>query len=207
MSRHIIEDKADGTIRIRSIGDKTSNPDLGMFKIRPEYSPEDVTRLKKVNAAHKWIIDIEKTRELEATGKNVEAFEGKYITDDEWEEFIRRENVPDGLPSDVVDSSAFPKDITFKRAWKRTGVTIKVDMPMARAIHMDRIREVRNEELQKTDFLYIKEMEKGPVTEALKSKREALRDIPQTFDLEIHQTPDSLKNAWPNGLPKKKESI
>lgn len=116
-------------------------------------------------------------------------------------EEILAKSIPDGADFSVVQVDEIPSDRTFRDAWIKNIDKIQVDMPKARVIHMDRIRRVRDRELKETDVLVTREMEAGGVTAGLKAKRQELRNIPQTFNLDIHQTPESLKNAWPNGLP------
>ena len=77
-------------------------------------------------------------------------------------------------------------------------------MPKARTIHMDRIRVVRNAELVKLDVAFIQAIETGDAAqqELIAGLKQALRDIPQTFDLSTFRTPNTLKKAWPQGLPR-----
>ena len=78
----------------------------------------------------------------------------------------------------------------------------KINMDKARGIHMDRIREVRNAELAKKDIEYMKALEADDGRAAtVAAEKKALRDIPQTFDLTT-DTPEELKEKWPEGLPK-----
>ena len=79
---------------------------------------------------------------------------------------------------------------------------IVINMPKARGIHMDKIREVRNKELAKKDIEFMKALEADDGSHtAIATEKQALRDIPQTFDLTT-DTVDELKNKWPEGLPK-----
>ena len=76
-------------------------------------------------------------------------------------------------------------------------------MEKARGIQMDKIREMRNKELAALDITFMRAVEDGD-TDAqatIKSKKQELRDIPQTFDLTT-DTPEQLKEKWPEGLPK-----
>ena len=77
-----------------------------------------------------------------------------------------------------------------------------VNMAKARGIQMDKIRQMRNKELAKKDIEYMKALEAddGSST-AIAAEKQALRDIPQTFDLTT-DTPEELKEKWPEGLPK-----
>ena len=79
---------------------------------------------------------------------------------------------------------------------------IVVNMSKARGIQMDKIREVRNKELAKKDIEFMKALEADDGSHtAIATEKQALRDIPQTFDLTT-DTADELKQKWPEGLPK-----
>ena len=100
------------------------------------------------------------------------------------------------LPDAVVG------DRYFRDAVEDTGTSIQVNMPKARVIHMDRIRTVRNAELEKLDGSEQVAIRSGDTLEvdrirALKTK---LADIPQTFDLTLAVTPEELKALWPAEL-------
>ena len=89
-------------------------------------------------------------------------------------------------------------------AWEMdTDGTPKVNMAKARGVQMDKIRVVRDKELVKEDLNMLKALEDGNTSAqaTVKSKKQELRDIPQTFDLTT-DTPEELKNKWPEGLPK-----
>ena len=79
---------------------------------------------------------------------------------------------------------------------------VVINMPKARGIQMDKIREVRNKELVKKDIEFMKALEAddGSST-AIAVEKQTLRDIPQTFDLTT-DIPEELKEKWPEGLPK-----
>ena len=81
---------------------------------------------------------------------------------------------------------------------------VNVDMTKARAIHLEEIRRVRNEELVKEDGPFMRAVEDGD-TDAqatIKTKKQTLRDIPATFDITTDvDTPEKLKAKWPTELP------
>ena len=79
---------------------------------------------------------------------------------------------------------------------------VVVNMAKARGIQMDKIREVRNKELAALDIPFMKALEDGDTDSqaTIKTKKQILRDIPQTFDLTT-DTPEELKNKWPDSLP------
>lgn len=81
---------------------------------------------------------------------------------------------------------------------------INVNMTKARAIHMEEIRRVRNDELAKEDINLMIANESGTSSEqdAVKAKKQTLRDIPATFDITTDvDTPEKLKAKWPSELP------
>jgi len=80
---------------------------------------------------------------------------------------------------------------------------INVNMTKARAIHLEEIRKARNLELAKEDVNMMIANESGTSSEqdAVKAKKQTLRDLPATFDLESYGDPESLKAAWPAELP------
>jgi len=80
---------------------------------------------------------------------------------------------------------------------------ISVNMTKARAIHMDKIRTVRNKQLADLDVPFMRAVETGDASELARiaSEKQVLRDIPQTLDLTT-DTPEQLKELWPEGLPK-----
>lgn len=117
-------------------------------------------------------------------------------------EEIAEKDVPPGKPYQIVEDSVVPSDRTFRNAWEKDDVAIKVNMDKAKIIHMDRIREVRDKELKFLDIniLLLEDMEQ-PVVDQRK-RRQTLRDLPATFDLTKATTPDELKTLWPADLPK-----
>lgn len=128
--------------------------------------------------------------------------------DDDFVAWVASRVVPAGVSFRVVptsEASVIPFDKTFRNAWEDTGVIVQVNMPKGRLIHMDRIRNVRDAELEKESgsrFRQPPEIEEL-FTPARKARLRELRDIPQTFDLEPFATPEELKAAWPTELPSK----
>ena len=81
---------------------------------------------------------------------------------------------------------------------------INVNMTKARAIHLAKIRKVRNEELVKEDVTFMRavEAEDTDAQATIKAKKQALRDLPATFDITTDvDTPEKLKAKWPTELP------
>ena len=81
---------------------------------------------------------------------------------------------------------------------------VNVDMTKARAIHLAEIRKVRNKELAKEAINMMIANESGISSEqdAVKAKKQTLRDLPATFDITTDvDTPEKLKAKWPSELP------
>jgi len=79
---------------------------------------------------------------------------------------------------------------------------IVINMAKARGIQMGKIRTVRNAELAKKDIEFMKALEADDGShKAIATEKQALWDIPQTFDLTTN-TAEELKEKWPEGLPK-----
>lgn len=102
----------------------------------------------------------------------------------------------------VVEGDPRPSSRAFRNAWKWDGAAIKVNMPAARGIHMDRIREIRNARLDALDkdWSRAKGQKKEAEADAVEAKRQKLRDIPQTLDLTTAATPEALGALWPAEL-------
>lgn len=86
----------------------------------------------------------------------------------------------------------------------RFALGFRVDKAKTEAIHMDHIRVARNAELAKQDVVFMRAVEAGDTAEQTRvaALKQTLRDIPQTFDLTVHATPEDLKAAWPVELPR-----
>ena len=110
-------------------------------------------------------------------------------------EDYRKEITPEGSESRITDESNLVSDRYFRAAWTddKEGEQTDIDMPKARDIHMGKIRRARNTRLTELDKRIY-----GPEKD---QERQALRDLPQTFDLSIAITPEELKAMWPDVLP------
>jgi len=94
-------------------------------------------------------------------------------------------------------------DRYFRDALEDDGVGVVVNMDKARAVHLGRIRAIRNEELVKESgakYRQPPEIE-GLFTPERQVLLQALRDIPTTLDLAV-ATPEQLKAVWPTEFPR-----
>ena len=103
----------------------------------------------------------------------------------------------------IIPVEEFPADQTFRDAWEWQGGAISVNMPRARIVHMAAIRVSRDAELAKLDITFMRAIETGDTAaqSTIGTEKQALRDIPQTFDLSGAATPEALDALWPAELP------
>ena len=126
------------------------------------------------------------------------------------DELVRR-HVPPGTSHMVMTKTSFKTavgDRTFREAWEcdndATPALVRVNMPKARGIHMNKIRVVRDAELGKKDVTFMRAVEAGDTSSqsTIATEKQTLRDIPQTFDLTTdNDTPVELQARWPSELP------
>ena len=104
--------------------------------------------------------------------------------------------LPDGTPF----RPGAPKK--FYGAWRHAGAgRIEIAMPEARKIRMRQLRAERNERLRAADGPTTREVEQGSLDrQAWIDYKQALRDLPQNFDLSTIATPEALEGfepVWP----------
>ena len=130
----------------------------------------------------------------------------KFETEDDAIAHVRGVSVPDDATKiRVIDRSAIPEKRTFRDAWVDGTDKAVTDRSKASAIHMNRIREVRNAELDKEDINFQKAIEADDASAktAIATKKQVLRDLPATFDLSGASTDDELDALWPSELPER----
>lgn len=114
-------------------------------------------------------------------------------------------SVPDDATNvEIMERSTIPTSRVFRNAWVKPGVGAPtVDMPKARDLHMVVIKRVRDKELVKLDVAYMRSDEAGDNTlkASIATQKQALRDLPTTFDMSVYTTPDALEASWPDVLP------
>ena len=107
----------------------------------------------------------------------------------------------------LCEEAEVPADRTFRDAWERDTTAspdpLRTDMPKARTIHMDRIRAARDRRLEEKDreFMRAVESKDNARQNAIAAEKQALRDIPQTFDLTVAKDAAELAALWPAELP------
>jgi len=123
-------------------------------------------------------------------------------TEEQWlARVIAKSCPPDAANVHTIDASEVPTDRTFRNAWQDTGV-IGVNMPKAREIHKNNLRQIRAPLLAALDIAYQRADEAGDA--ALKveiaAKKQALRDVTADPRIITAQTPEELKAVIPDVL-------
>lgn len=86
-----------------------------------------------------------------------------------------------GLPMMEVDADVLPSS-EFRGAWTMAGARVIVDPTKETAIRWDRIRLERDRHLAASDGLMARANETGVQIAVWKTYRQALRDLPQTYN-------------------------
>lgn len=87
-----------------------------------------------------------------------------------------------------------PKNRIFRDAWTIQNNKIIINERKAKEIHLSRIRERRNEKLKELDQEQLRFLTDNWKTQEIETKKQALRDLPQTFNLE---NLDLINPKWP----------
>lgn len=113
------------------------------------------------------------------------------------------------IPSDTISHwvesrDNVPQDRYFRNAWSAStdAKKVLVDMAKAKAVHVEKLREVRNEKLSQLDTEFMRAIEAKDVAKqnAISAKKQALRDMPLDPGFDRHSTPDALKAFVPESL-------
>jgi len=126
-------------------------------------------------------------------------------TDDEFIDRIRRKDVPTTATDvQIVDVSELPEETVtawpiFFTAWRPVDGQIVIDMPKARNVWRDKIRDARKPLLDALDIEYQHADERGDAEEkqAIAARKQALRDAPTNPRIEAAVTIKALKDVWP----------
>lgn len=102
----------------------------------------------------------------------------------------------------VMEDDAIPQDRTFRGAWRddTEAPIVDVELAAARDIWRDRLRQARTPKLEELDVAFMRALEQGAKTTDILSAKQALRDVTKLSAIEDAQTPEELKEVWPEVL-------
>ena len=97
--------------------------------------------------------------------------------------------------------SEIPTERTFRNAWEDTG-KISVNMPKAREIHKNLLREIRKPLFASLDVEYqiADEKENATLKASIADKKQLLRDVTLDSRIDEAQTPIELQAVIPDAL-------
>ena len=107
-------------------------------------------------------------------------------------EEIAAKDVPEGKEYKIVDVSELSSDRTFRNAWVLDN-EITVDIPKAKVITKNKLREKRKPLLEAQDILFMQAQESGSDTSDIVTEKQRLRDI--TNQVDSMTTVDELKGV------------
>jgi hypothetical protein len=122
---------------------------------------------------------------------------------DDLDLIIQKDIPADAIDITIVDAADIPEDRYFRNAWTQDDEKlIKIDLDKARSVQLKNIRAIRNEKLAKLDIEIMRALESGDAAKVkeISNRKQILRDLPTTFDLEVYSNPEDLKNAIPTEL-------
>ena len=107
-------------------------------------------------------------------------------------EEIAAKDVPEGKEYKIVDVSELSSDRTFRYPWVLDN-EITVDIPKAKVITKNKLREERKPLLEAQDILFMQAQESGTDISSIVTEKQRLRDI--TNQVDNMTTVDELKGA------------
>lgn len=126
------------------------------------------------------------------------------LTDEEYRQHVLERSVPaDATDLKEITADDIPADRSFRDAWV-AGKDAPIDhcMVKSKEILLNKVRRVRNKELEVSDALYVRATEKNDKDEisALKKHRQQLRDCTEDIKAAEFKDLDEVKAAWPTLL-------
>lgn len=109
----------------------------------------------------------------------------------------------DAINVQIMERSKLPSDLYFRNAWELNVDKIEISKQKALDIHVNRIRYARGKELEKLDKAWMRASGQKNTQEAdaIEAKRQYLRDLPQTLNLNDFNSVEEIKAFWPQDLP------
>ena len=193
----------------------TSSTRVLVYTLPPGYTVADLTlpagHVEVRGPSDGWIVSFMRRGVADPSVRcrgpeDLRASPGDAMTFDQAElaalEYIRRD-IPAGSSNIHVMPVASLLPRRFRLCWRQSGAAPPhVDMPLARQQRMAEIREERDRRLARSDGQWARALDIGTPGEvaALKTYRQALRDVPQRVTLDAVATPTALAEydpMWP----------
>lgn len=95
-------------------------------------------------------------------------------------EQIAAQNVPEGVPYQIVDASTLPPDRYFREAWRMEEGQLVVDVEAAKDVQRDEWRRLRTPKLDALDLDFMRALEAGEPLVEIAAAKTALRDVTDT---------------------------
>lgn len=129
---------------------------------------------------------------LDIPGQNIDINELKKICE-------AREDV---ISARIIDVADLPKNRLFRDAWADISNSPKIDIDenKAKEVHLARIRESRNAQLEELDAKQLRHIADADKLKLIENEKQRLRDIPQSFDLSDLDI-SAPERCWPTDLP------
>lgn len=121
------------------------------------------------------------------------------LTDEAYEAHVLERSIP----KDAIGVQKMPDDWEpesdryFRNAWKQNGQAVEIDMPKAREIQKQKLRQARAPLLARldTDYMRADEVGDAKLKAEITVRKQHLRDITKSPDIAAASTPDELKLA------------
>lgn len=135
-----------------------------------------------------------KTRQLTSLSKEA--------TEEEVLALVILQSVPEGVPYEVKNLEDLPTDRSYRNAWELKDAQIKINMPKAKELFLDGVRAKRKPLLEALDVEAQRALESkdDKALAEVVSKKQALRDLPQTLPLANIKTVAELDKLIPKEL-------
>ncbi len=135
-------------------------------------------------------------------------FVARFNTEDDAFEAIKARSVPATATSIVeIDVANLPPNREFRNAWRVSGGSVDVDMPLARGVHAERIANAQVAEIARLKVEERKERLKGNTSQA--DTHATTVTALEALDLNVLATqigaapnPKALSAIWPANMPR-----
>ncbi len=119
---------------------------------------------------------------------------------------LAAKDLPSGVSYEIIDVSDYPRDENneidryFRDAWKINIDKIDCDIEKAYKIKMDKLRNQRDQILKELDIDFMKAVESQDqaMIKSISEKKQALRDMPVSIDLNQFKDVKLLKAFVPD---------